>query len=210
MFNKFRNFVFLFRSSSLLNLKKKMKKKKIGFDYIKTLGSLVASRFIAFDGSLSHSSVCASDVFGEPNLFCTPAAVPTRHNRPNRHSPLYTVCIECLGREDAHATWPFLSASNNDRRQFECHTKRSYRRLYSRVRANGKQQKNSYMLVFRLHIRRSVYARPPPLSRRICETFKRRKQKNKNCEKQILTGRAIEKKNKWNYGREGLWPSFYI
>jgi hypothetical protein len=139
VFNKFRNFVFLFRSSSLLNLNLKIKKKKIGFDYIKTLGSLVvASRFIALDGPLSHSSVRASDVFGEPNLFGTPAAVPTRHNRPNRHSPLYTVCIECLGREDAHATWPFLSASNNDRRQFECHTKRSYRRLYSRVRANGK------------------------------------------------------------------------
>jgi hypothetical protein len=25
-----------------------------------------------------------------------------------------------------------------------------------------------------------------------------------------LTGRAIEKKNKWHYGREGLWPSFYM
>lgn len=66
------------------------------------------------------------------------------------------------------------------------------------------------MLVFRLYIRRSVYARPPPLSRRICEIFKRRKQQQKNWEKQILTGRAIEKKNKWNYGREGLWPSFYM
>ncbi len=186
--------------------KKKMKKKKIGFDYIKTLGSLVASRFIALDGPLSHSSVRASDVFGEPNLFCTPAAVPTPAQTKTDTLPSIRCVYRMSRQRRAHATWPFLSASNNDRRQFECHTKRSHRRLLPRAR-QWKITKNTAVCSFSDCILDAPYMHASPaatISQGICETFKRRKQK-KNCEKQILTGRAIEKKNKRNYGREGLF-----